>query len=72
MLYNNHATKTVHIIMFQKDSQRYARILNDALKDGLISTKHITAVGFSLGAQISGHVCRLLDDKCGHILGCYL
>lgn len=54
---------------FQKDSLRFAMVLNRAIKLGLFSPQYVTALGYSLGAQMAGHVCRNLDEKCGHILG---
>lgn len=61
---------TIHLIcIFQKDSLRYAEILNKAIDLGLFSPQYVTALGYSLGGQISGHVCRNLHGKCGSILG---
>lgn len=57
------------LCFFQKDSLRFAMVLNRAIKLGLFSPQYVTALGYSLGAQIAGHVCRNLDEKCGHILG---
>lgn len=56
-------------IFVQRDSLRYAAILNRAIEMGLFSTQYMTALGYSMGAQISGHVCRNLRGKCGNILG---
>lgn len=57
------------VYIFQKDSLRYAEILNKAIDLGLFSPQYVTALGYSLGGQISGHVCRNLHGKCGSILG---
>lgn len=57
------------ICIFQKDSLRYAEILNKAIDLNLFSPQYVTALGYSLGGQISGHVCRNLHGKCGSILG---
>lgn len=57
------------ICIFQKDSLRYAEILNKATDLGLFSPQYVTALGYSLGGQISGHVCRNLHGKCGSIIG---
>lgn len=56
-------------IFVQRDSLRYAAILNRAIEMGLFSTQYMTALGYSMGAQISGHVCRNLRGRCGNILG---
>lgn len=57
------------VFPFQKDSLRFAMVLNRAIKLGLFSPQYVTVLGYSMGAQIAGHVCRHLDKKCGHIIG---
>lgn len=67
--YHINMTLLFFICIFQKDSLRYAEILNKAIDLGLFSPQYVTALGYSLGGQISGHVCRNLHGKCGSILG---